>query len=141
MKTGTIFLLLLSILVSLNSLGCAEKTNQLSSDFTPIGKDTFSLNDSNLLVFYTCDQQIVSKGLEKQYTVKGNITNVGSSKLSPEVNATFFVKNNIIPRFLSNNTETVHLEIKPKQTKEFVVEKKYVNGAPDMKSYKINVLY
>jgi hypothetical protein len=84
------------------SLGCLENNNQLSSDFTSIGKDTVSqFNDSNLLVSYTCEQQKADLNLYNEYIIRGNITNTGHAIITnTTVSATFFGTNNYNSRFI-----------------------------------------
>jgi hypothetical protein len=141
MKVQIVSLFLITVFVSLNSSGCVENTFQLSSDFTPIEKDTFSqINDSDLLVFHICEHQKVNL-LDNKYTIRGNITNIGNRQLSPKINATFFMKNGMIPSISNNNVEPFKISgIEPNQTEEFVIEKKY-RLLTDIRSYKIHVLY
>jgi len=64
MKINAISLLFLIIFISVISLGCLENNHQMSSDFTPIRKDTVSqINDSNIVVLYTCEQHPVCLNL------------------------------------------------------------------------------
>lgn len=126
----------------LNSLGCIGSTYQLFSDFTPIGKDTFSqVNDSNILVLYNCEQQKINLNLENKLTIRGNITNIGSNTiLRPEVTASFFMKNGIAPEFSNNNVKSDYiLCIDPNETVNFTISKKYPNI--NIESYIITVLY
>lgn len=143
MKIETITIFLVIIFISLNSLGCVENEHQLSSDFTPVGKDKYSVvNDSNLLVFYVCEQQKVTLNLENKYTIRGNITNIGSNIIvSPEITATFFKENGIIPEFSNNDIKSdCFLYISPNQTVDFVIEKKYQTPI-SIENYEITVLY
>lgn len=137
-----LFLLMLIIFTYLNSLGCLEYTEQLSSDFTPIEKDTYSLvNDSNLSVSYICEYQKVNMNLGNQYTIRGNITNIGSSNVYfPKVTAAFFKKNGTTPEFNNDIDSERFRYIKPNQAVEFVIEKQYPIPTT-VESYKIIVSY
>jgi hypothetical protein len=49
MKIKAISVLFIIIFISVISLGCQENNNELSSDFTPLAKETVSqVNDSNI---------------------------------------------------------------------------------------------
>lgn len=142
MNTKRIILFSVVIFFSLNSLGCIENTCQLSSELTPIEKDTISqVNDSNLVVFYICEEKKVSLDLEKKFTIRGNITNKGNDIiLLPEITASFYKTNGNAPEFYNNNVKSVHiLCIDPNETVNFSISKKYPNT--DIKSYIITVLY
>jgi hypothetical protein len=142
MNTKTIIFFSVVIFLSLNSLGCIGSTYQLSSDLTPIKKNTFSqVNDSDLLVFYKCEEEKVSLNFEKKFTIRGNITNKGNNIiLFPEITASFFRRDGNAPEFNNNNVKSVRvLCIDPNETVNFSITKKYPNT--NIESYIITVLY
>ena len=142
MKIKFIIVFCVLFIISL-SLGCVEHTNQLSSDFTSIGTNTFFVvNDSNILLFHTCEQQNVNFNLQDKYIIRGNITNIGQKTIYfCELNASFFTKNSVVPKFVNNDVDDLKIIlIEPNKTLEFTIEK-YYNYLIDIRSYKIYVSY
>lgn len=142
MKTSIFMALILIVIFSLSSSGCVEYTNHLSSDFTPIGTTAYSIvNDSNIAVFHTFENEDVYIVYEK-FTVKGNITNIGSNTIQVcTINASFFDENKNSPSFYDNDVESsIFWDIKPNQTVDFIIEKKYSSYA-NIIFYRINVAY
>ena len=93
------------------------------------------------MVFSTCEQQKINLNLENEFTIRGNITNIGSNTiLFPEVTASFFMKNSIAPKFSNNNVKSDYiLCIDPSETVNFTISKKYPNI--NIESYIITVSY
>lgn len=141
MKTNIFVAFILIVIVFLSSLGCIEYTNHLSSDFTPIGTNTFYIvNDSNMSISYNCVQQKINLDFHKKYTIRGNITNIGNETIDVELNAFFFKKNNAEFDSEDNNIEPIKYRIKPKQTIEFIANQTFTK-ITDIRSYKITLSY
>ena len=142
MKIKFIIVFFVLFIISLTNLGCLEYTAQLSSDFTPIKSHSLSvINDSNLVIFHTCDKEEVYIVYEK-FTVKGNMTNIGSNTIQAcTVNASFFDRKKNSPSFSNNDIESiVFWDIEPNQTVNFAFEKKY-RSLTNIIFYKINAAY
>ncbi|WP_292464558.1 hypothetical protein [Methanolobus sp.] len=140
MKSIAAFYVLLFVLVS--TLGCLE-SNHLSSDFTPTGANTFSvINDSNIVVFHTCEKEKVNLNLRDKYIVKGNITNIGDKTIFlSEVNVSFYNRNKNLPFSHKDTTKSVtFIQLKPQQTFNFTLDDTYVL-TEDIRYYKINAGY
>ncbi|MDD4121178.1 MAG: DUF2393 family protein [Clostridia bacterium] len=140
MKTKNIITFCILLTISSFSLCCVEYTNQLSSDFTPIKSHTLSvINDSNLVVFHICEKESAYIDSEK-FTVKGNITNIGSNTIQAcTVNASFFNRMKNSPSFNNDVESRDFWNIEPNQTVNFTIENKY--NSRYIKYYKINVIY
>lgn len=147
MKKSVLLCFSVMLFVFLTSLGCVESENmdtfQLSSDFIGTNTHTVSfINDSNLRIFCTYDKEKIYYGLYDKYTVKGNVSNIGTTNIQYcTINASFFDRKKNIPSYSDDYVEPYNImDIAPNQTVNFSVEKKY-GVATNIRYYKINVIY
>lgn len=142
MMYKVIVAIFLIIFITVISLGCLENNNQLSSDFTPIGKDTISqINDSNVSVSYTCEKQPIYFNLYNSYIINGNVTNTEKQAIANlTITATFHGRNNYYGLFGNNEGESCIYYIGPNDTDKFTIQKQYYMSI-DIESYQVNVSY
>ena len=138
MRNKHLFLSSIIIFLIFVSLGCTEYSNQLSSDLTSVGKNTIStMNDSNLIITYKCEQQKVLNIYDK-FVVIGNITNIGNKTIYCNVSASFYKKNS---QPQGENQVYEKITIEPYETHHpFELEMKFIAIA-HIKNYKIDIYY
>lgn len=138
MKNKYIFLSSAIIFLTFVSLGCTEYSNQLSSDLTSVGKNTIStMNDSNLIITYKCEQQ-KELYIYNKFIITGDITNIGNETIYCNVNASFYKKNN---QPWGENNVYEKITIEPNETHHpFELEMRFIDIA-NIKNYKIDIYY
>jgi hypothetical protein len=142
MKINSINSLFFIFFIFIISLGCLESYNTLSSDYTPVGKNTISqINDQNVSVSYICEKQPICFNLYNKYIISGNVTNTGNLLLlNLTIAATFFGMNNYYSPFYNNEVESRILYLGSNDTANFTIQKQSPCTA-NIESYKLKILY